>query len=100
MLKTSLPELGSFSFLKALNFLKYACRLFLHDQLQEEKSTSKPYASNSLRTRAGQKLSLDKKRQWWKVSSQNIFLKHFLKEKSRSDKVGFFNLRFFEHTQL
>lgn len=57
MLKNSLPELGSFSFLKALNFLKYACRLFLH----EEKSTSKPYGSNGLSTRAGQNLSLDKK---------------------------------------
>lgn len=45
MLKNSLPELCCFSFLKALNFLSYACRLFLHDQLQEEKKYFKHYGS-------------------------------------------------------
>lgn len=79
MLKTPLLELGSFSFLKALIFFKCACRLFLHDQLQEEKCTPKPCGSNGLSTRAGQNLSLDKKGQWWKVSSQNSIFKKKIK---------------------
>lgn len=60
MLRNTLPELCSFFFPKALNFLRYACRLFLHDQLQQVKKYFKHYGSHSRNTRADQKQSINK----------------------------------------
>lgn len=90
LLKNSWQELCSFSFLKTLNFLRCACRLFLHDQLQEVKKYFKHLGSHSLSTRDDQNQSVDKKCDGGRFPLKSPFISTLKSDKFLGNLVSLF----------